>query len=162
MELDNTALLELARAQFDANRLKQDELNLERRRQAIPLQLIETAANLLQELRQLMLELKNNREDYRSHSEWVDNIVEDIVNRLERQEYNMTLLLRQGNSDDRLKAAQELEDESSIRAQLKKRHRNLNKLKEREAEYGGEAPISLINQIEIEENAIKELEQKLK
>lgn len=159
--MDNEALLSLARAQVDANRLKQDELNLERRRQAIPLQVIEAAASLSQEIRFFLPEVKKDRETFYKNIIWLDKVYEDLSNRLERLEHLVGLLLVEGNSDRKREAGQELEQEASIRRQISKRRRNLNKLKEQAAEHGSDVPLGLQNQIEAEEAEITRLEKEL-
>lgn len=161
MELDNAALLELAKAQVDANRLKQDELNLERRRQAIPLQIIEAAATLSQDFRQLMTEVRQDRKTYKGQFEWIDKIYEDLADRMDRLEHLIGLILIEGSKQEKKDAQQVLDNENSIRRQLKKRYRNLNKLDEQAAGYGMDIPIQLLNAIEEEKAAIVDLEEKL-
>jgi hypothetical protein len=54
-------------------------------------------------------------------------------------------------------------ERDSLQRQLAQHRRNLNKLREQAALYGaGETPLRLLNQIEAEETAIQELENRLK
>jgi hypothetical protein len=73
----------------------------------------------------------------------------------------MALLLTEGNKEDKLDAATILENERSIRTQLKRHYKNLNKLNEQAAEHGGDVPLNLLNKIEAEQAAITQLEDQL-
>ncbi len=54
------------------------------------------------------------------------------------------------------------EEQQSLQQQLTAHHRNLNKLKEQAAIYGsGETPLHLLNKIEVEEENIQTIEEKL-
>src|SRR5512134_2564451 len=50
----------------------------------------------------------------------------------------------------------------SIQRELKTRYRNLDELQERQAKFGINAPLDLINQIHDERQAIADLEEELK
>jgi len=139
----------------------QDANTLERRRQGIQFQVIEAAASLTQETRLLLGELRNAQELQAKQWLWLDKVIEDLANRMDRQERNTALLLTEGHKEDKLDAATELENEASIRTQLKRHYRNLNKLNERAAEYGGDVPLNILNKIEAEQEAINRLEDQL-
>ena len=160
-ELNNDNLLAWAQAQLDRNRLLQDANTLERRRQGIQFQVIEAAASLTQEVRLLIGELRRRQDSQDKQWLWLDKVIEDLANRMDRQEHNTMLLLTEGNKEDKLDAAQVLENERSIRTQLKRHYKNLNKLKEQEAEHGGDVPLNLLNKIEAEQAAIAQLEDQL-
>jgi len=160
-ELNNENLLAWAQAQLDRNRLLQDANTLERRRQGIQFQVIEAAASLTQEVRLLIGELRRKQDSQDKQWLWLDKVIEDLANRMDRQERNMALLLTEGNRDDKLDAAQVLENERSIRTQLKKHYKNLNKLNEQAAEHGTDIPLNLLNKIEAEQAVIAGLEDRL-
>lgn len=54
------------------------------------------------------------------------------------------------------------ERRASLRTQLSQHYRNLNTLQEREARYGGNVPLELLNQIEGEQLEIERLEWELR
>jgi hypothetical protein len=72
------------------------------------------------------------------------------------------LLLTENNPQKVEQARAELEIELAIKQELRKRQRNLNKLKNRAAEYGAiDVPLPLANQIEAEQEAIERLKSEL-
>lgn len=159
---DKETLLQWAQAQLDANRLQQDANTIERRKQAIALQVIEAAQHLGQEVRLLLHELRLTREAQQKQAIWQDKVFEDIANRIERLERNQVLMLTENNPQKRAAASDELEHELALRKELKRRYRNLNKLQEQAAEYGSlDVPLKLANSIEAERERIAELEEKL-
>lgn len=159
---DKETLLQWAQAQLDANRLQQDANNIERRRQSIALQVIESAQHLAQEVRLFLHELRQAREAQVKQAIWQDRVFEDIANRIERLERNQVLMLTENNPQKRTEASQGLERELATRQELKKRYRNLSKLQEQAAEYGNvDTPLKLMNAIEAEQERIAELEEKL-
>lgn len=159
---DKETLLKWAQAQLDANRLQQDANNIERRKQAISLQVIEAAQHLAQEVRLFLHEIRLSREAQQKQAVWQDRVFEDLANRIERLERNQVLMLTENNPQKRTAASQDLEQELGVRKELKKRYGNLNKLERQAAEYGElDVPLKLSNSIEAERERIAELEEKL-
>ena len=159
-------LLQVARAQEDANRIEQSKLNIERRKETATLEILSSSQHLSQDVRQLIVEVRQLLDYFRSYAlkeDAIRDMFESIAERIERLERNEILLLTENNPQKRVEAAQELEQELATKGQLKRRLRNLNKLLEQAAEYGElDVPLKVRNAIEAEQEKIAELESKLK
>jgi hypothetical protein len=158
-------LTAIARAQEDANRLKQSELNLKRRQETAILEQIASTQHLQQDIRELIRENRQLLDYFRNHAlkdDAAQDIYENISERMERLERNLLLIFTQNNPKRSQEAQAELEIELAIKTELRKRQRNLNKLQNRAAEYGAiDVPLELQNRIEAEMEAIEKLKGEL-
>jgi hypothetical protein len=159
-------LLKMARAQEDANRIEQSKLNVERRKETATLEILSSSQHLSQDVRQLIFEVRQLLDYFRAYAlkeDAIRDMFESIAERMERMERNDILLLTENNPQKRVEAAEELEQELTIKRQLKRRQRNLNKLLEQAAEYGElDVPLKVRNAIEAEQEKIADLESQLK
>jgi len=92
----------------------------------------------------------------------LQDLFSSVSERIERIERNQVLLLTENNPQKVEQARAELEIELAIKQELRKRQRNLNKLKNKAAEYGTiDVPLDLENKIEAEQEAIERLKSEL-
>jgi hypothetical protein len=158
-------LAQLIQAQLDANRLKQSELNLRRRQEAMALETISSAEALKQDVRQLIIETRQLL-DYLRQSALKDDALQDwfehLASRIERLESGMMLVLmnKLDSPSVRAEAGRTVADiDREHRQRLKSQHlKNLATLKEQAAQFGaGKAPLDLQNQIDAEQERLEEL-----
>ena len=123
----------------------------------------------MDETAHLRNEVRTLIEYYQKHA-LMDDAISDmfsgISERLERLERIAILQLgMRHNIDEAQRTREELREELErrhIERLLKQHYRTLQKLEEREAEYGERPPIDLCNQIEDVKAKIERLEEKLK
>lgn len=168
-------------AQVEANQIRQDELALERAK-------VESAQldlNLKGKEIELKRQIENRRDArlseviarYAQLGEQVTGLVEagniaDMIMREAFEEFSgeiriikrglYALLSRDGGEIH--KARQQLKaefDREEVQELLIQHRRNMHKLKEREAQFGGHAPLDLLNQIEHTEAEIGRLQEQL-
>jgi hypothetical protein len=159
-------LAALVQAQLDANRLKQSELNLRRRQEAVQLETISSTEALKQDVRQLILETRQLLDYLRQSAlrddalhDWFDN----LSYRIERLESGLMLVLMNKldspqvkNEARRIVGDIEREHRQRLRSQYLK---NLTTLEERAARHGaGNVPLDLQNQIDEERQRIEDLD----
>ena len=162
---DKETLLKWAEAQLDANRIEQSRLNIERRKEQMSLEAIASTEHLKQEVRLLLFEARKMLDYLQKHAlkdDAIQDIFEAMADRIERLERNQVLMLTENNPQKRQAASDTLEEELTIRNELKRRRRNLAKLEQRAAGYGAlQVPLELQNQIEAEQEKISGLEARL-
>lgn len=159
------AVADLVAAQQEANRLKQSELSILRRREQIILNSIDETTKLRQEIRQL-------NDYYRKHAlkedalqDWFE-VLSDRVSRLERG-IMLTLMDRLDSPHVRAEGEVMVSELNAVlnteskKRQLMQEHTNLREYQEREAEYAGEAPVSLLNKIKRTKEKIDKLDSEL-
>lgn len=98
--------------------------------------------------------------------EWFEESARVIETRLARIE-ELLLLERSGHGDSKraetLRGQVEREhDNTHLRRLLIQERKNLQRFREREARYGGDAPVDLLNRIEETETRIERLEEELR
>lgn len=168
VEIDEAALEKLsalAQAKEDANRLKQSELNILRRREQIALDDIDQTTKLRYEVKRFIIELKKLADEIVASSlgqKLVLLEVRQLKSEMEQLQSNMVLLLTERNPVKITQAIDELDNILTIKKQLKQRRKNLAQLEEQAAKYGSlDVPLKLQNSIEAEQEKIVELEEKL-
>lgn len=150
------------RTEEESNRLKQRELLILQRREELIWNAIEETTKLRAEVQVLI--------DYFKMSALTDDALQDtftgLSERLERLERIAVLQLgMRGNQDEVQQTREELRGELEqrhLKKLLERHYRTLRKLEEREAEFGGNAPIEICNQLEDIREKITRLEEKLK
>lgn len=168
LPLDDTALERLsalAKAQEDANRLKQSELNILRRREQLALNDVEETTKLRFEVQRLINELDKLADEIAASSlaqKLVAKEVSQLKSEIEQLQSNMVLLLTERNPVKITQAIDELDGILTLKKQLRQHKRNLAQLQEQAAKYGAsDTPLKLINSIESELDKIAEIEEKL-
>lgn len=166
--LDDAALEKLsalAKAQEDANRLKQSELNILRRKEQEALNQIEETVKLRHEVQRLINELDILAEQitgYISGQQLVVQEIRQLKREMENLQSNMVLLLTEHNPIKTRQAIDELDNSLTIKKQLRQLYKNLAKLEQQAGKYGSlDVPLKLQNSIEAEQEKIAELEEKL-
>lgn len=159
-------LTQLVQAQLDSNRLKQSELNLRRRQEAVQLETISSTEALKQDVRQLILETRQLLDYLRQSAlrddalhDWFDN----LSYRIERLESGLMLVLINKLDSPQIKneARHIVSDiDREHRQRLRSQHlKNLTALEERAARHGaGNVPLDLQNQIDAEREKIKAID----
>jgi hypothetical protein len=161
VEIDEAALDKLsalARAQEDANRLKNSELNILRRAEQWAMEEREATVKLRSEVERLITDLRQLSEHLAANNMALQVLTKEVRSLREevgKIDDNSLLLLTEHNQPAVSKAI----DDTS-RRKLKRQHqKNLDNLLEEAATYGsGNAPLKLRNQIEREQQALDELE----
>lgn len=168
LSVDNAALERLsalAKAQEDANRLKQSELNILRRKEQEALNQIEETVKQRHEVQRLINELDTLADEisaYTSGQQLIVQEVRQLKSEIEGLQSNMVLLLTERNPIKVTQAIDELENNLTLKKQLRQHRRNLAQLNEQAAKYGSlDVPLKLQNSIEAEQEKIAELEEKL-
>lgn len=155
----------LAKAQEDANRLKQSELNILRRREQEALDNTDATVKLRHEVQRLIDELDILADEiaaYTSGQQLVVQEVRQLKSEMEQLQSNMVLLLTERNPIKVTQAIEDLENNLTTKKQLRQHRRNLAQLNEQAAKYGSlDVPLKIQNSIEAELETIAELEQKL-
>lgn len=165
------ALREKVRVEDEANRLKQQELTLLKRRQAVFEAVFERyagvgerASSLIVHVEASLAESKLRGEALREYFDDLADRIQELADRLDLHGHVLILLLTEQAGDEKQAATETLYliHERREREKILERYRaNLQKLREREARYGaGAAPVSLLNEIEETERKIEELEAK--
>lgn len=161
MDIDKDVLEVLkaqAKADDEANRLKQAEVNALRRREQMSLEEREATVKLRYEVQQLKTGLEQLSEEISAtigSQQLLVIQVKRLQELVEKIDDTMLLLLTEHSQQ----ALQEAIEETSTRKLKRKYQRNLDKLKEQAAGYGSlEVPLSLQNKIEAEERKLEELD----
>lgn len=173
-------LIELAKAQQDANRLEASRQNIDRRKETILLELVSTNQQLGQEARQLIYETRELIDGVRRflaaqelRDEATIELAEVISERMVTLERGIMLNLIDDLDNAPLqKAAQEVVSELSAnidkerlgskRRQLLIEVGNLAKYEEERAELGGEVNVALENRITRTKERIVKLEDEIR
>lgn len=155
----------LAQAQQEANRLKNSELNILRRKEQEALNQIEETTKLRHEVQRLINELDKLADEIAASSlaqKLVAKEVSQLKSEIEQLQSNMVLLLTERNPVKITQAIDELDGILTLKKQLRQHKRNLAQLQEQAAKYGAsDTPLKLINSIESELDKIAEIEEKL-
>lgn len=165
-------LINYTKAQEEANRLKQTELNYLKRREQLSLDERESTAKLRLEVSRMITELQELSEEIAASIAvqqltvkrlgQIETRIAQIEDRLLNIEQSQILLLTEHNPVKVRETAKDLEAIVTQRKQLQRKIASLNKLKEQEALHApGEAPITLLNKIDLLENQISELQEQL-
>lgn len=168
MEIDEAALEKLsalATAQLDANRLKQSELNILRRKEQEALNQTEETTKLRYEVQRLINELDKLADEIAASilaEKLMAREVGQVKAEMEQMQSNMVLLLTERNPVKITQAINELDNIGTLKKQLRQHKRNLGQLQEQAAKYGAlDTPLKLTNSIESELEKIAEIEEKL-
>lgn len=161
LPIDEAALEKLsalAQAQQEANRLKNSELNILRRKEQEALLSLEETTKLRHEVQRLINELDKLAEEIGasiSAQQLLTAQIKSLREQVGQIDDNMLLLLTE-HSNEAVKVAI---DETSKRKLIRQHRKNLDKLQEEAATYGsGNEPLKLKNQIEREQQALDDLE----
>lgn len=158
-------LISYTKAQEEANRLKQTELNYLKRREQLSLDEREATVKLRAEVSRMITELQELSEEIAASiavQQLAVKRIGQIEDRLLEIEQSQILLLTEHNPVKVRESAGNLEAIVTKRKQLQRKIASLNKLKEQEALHGpGESPIILLNKIESLENQIAELQEEI-
>lgn len=155
-------IADLIRAQLDANRIAQSELNVKRRLEAAQLESISSNESLKQEVRQVIIEARKLLE-YMQNTALTDDALHDwfeqLSHKVERLETGLMLVLM-----DKLDSEPVRVEASRLVKNISKEHRqklimqhrkNLEVLEEQAAAYGaGNVPLEIRNQIDAEKEAL--------
>jgi len=156
----------LAQAHQEANRLKQSENNILRRREQIALDDIDQTTKLRYEVQRLILELDKLADEIAASllaQKLVVQEVRQLKAEMEQMQSNMVLLLTEKSQVRIQEATKELEDVLTLKKQLRQHKKNLAQFKEQAAKYGAlDIPLRITNQIEAEQDSIAEIEEQLK
>lgn len=155
----------LAKAQEDANRLKQSELNILRRKEQEALNQIEETVKQRHEVQRLINELDTLADEiagYTSGQQLVANEVRQLKSEIESLQSNMVLLLTERNPIKVTQAIEDLDNILTLKKQLRQHIKNLAQLQEQAAKYGLlDVPLKIQNSIMAEQEKIDELQEKL-
>lgn len=155
----------LAQAQLEANKLKQSEINILRRREQIALDDIDETTKLRHEVQRHIIELDKLANEIAASllaQKLVGMEIRQLKAEMEQLQGNMVLLLTERNPVKITQAIDELDTILTLKKQLKQHKRNLAQFQEQSAKYGQlDIPVKLINSIEAEQDKIAELEDKL-
>lgn len=168
MEIDEAALEKLsalATAQLDANRLKQSELNILRRKEQEALNQTEETTKLRHEVQRLINELDKLADEIAASilaQKLQAHELGQVKTEMEQMQSNMVLLLTERNPVKITQAINELDNIVTLKKQLRQHKRNLGQLQEQAAKFGQlDIPLKTTNQIEAELEKIVEIEEKL-
>ena len=166
--LDDAALERLsalATAQLDANRLKQSELNILRRKEQEALSQTEETTKLRHEVQRLINELDTLADEIAASilaEKLMAREVGQVKSQMERLESNMVLLLTERNPVKITQAIDQLENSLTLKKQLRQHKKNLEHFQEQAAGYGSlDVPLKLTNQIEAELEKIASIKEQL-
>lgn len=166
--LDDTALERLsalAKAQEDANRLKQSELNILRRKEQEALNQTEETTKLRHEVQRLINELDTLADEITASilaEKLMAREVGQIKAEMEQLQSNMVLLLTERNPVRVTQAIDELDNILTLKKQLRQHKKNLGHFQEQAAKYGElDIPLKLQNSIGAELEKIAEIEERL-
>lgn len=174
LPLDNDvldALREKIRVEDTANRLKQQELTLLKRRQAVfdavferYAGLGERASSLIALIERVISEIDLQGDALREYFDDLADRLQELADRLDLHGHVLILLLTEQAGSEKQAAIESLWliQERREREKILERYRaNLQRLREREARYGaGNAPVALLNEIEETEQKIDELSKR--
>lgn len=155
----------LAQAQLEANKLKNSEINILRRREQIALDDIDETTKLRHEVQRHIIELDKLANEIAASllaQKLVIMEIRQLKNEIEQLQSNTILLLTERNPVKITQAIDELDTILTLKKQLKQHKRNLAQFQEQSAKYGQlDIPVKLINSIEAEQDKIGEIEEKL-
>lgn len=151
-------LKQQVKADEEANRLRQAEVNALRRREQMSLEEREATVKLRYEVQQLKTGLEQLSEEISAtigSQQLLVAQVKRLQELVEKIDDTMLLLLTEHSQQ----AVKEAIDETNARKIKRQHFRNLAKLREQAAQYGAlEVPLSLQNKIEAEERKLEELD----